>query len=101
MADLSDSSFLSSSDASLDSFDAILFSGSDNSKVEIVDVDDSISECFIVYADVLMSSVNGVRKDTCFVAGNIALDCEKDILRVLLLGSGLLLNIDVMLYETL
>lgn len=98
-----DSSFFSasSSDVSVVSFEVAVFFVGESSSVDIVDVDDSMSECFIVYVEVLMSSVNGVRNETCFVAGNIGFDCVRDILRVLLRGSGLLLRIDVTLYDTL
>ena len=40
---------------------------------EMVETEDSMSECASVYFTVLISSSNGVRKDTRFSAGNSGL----------------------------
>ena len=72
-------------------------SGGDNSSVEIVEDEELMSECAIVYLLVWMLSVRGVRNVTFFGAGNIGLDCAKDIRLPLVLGIGPLLRIEVML----
>lgn len=76
-------------------------SGGDSSKVDIVDIDDSRSECRIVYFSVVISSVNGARKATFFEVGNIGRDCEKFLLWLASLGNGLFVKIDVILYPSL
>jgi hypothetical protein len=77
-------------------------SGGDSSNVEMVDIDDSMSECRIVYRSVVMSSVSGARKATFFAAGNIGLDCANARLWFIpALGSGLLVKIEVTLYASL
>lgn len=60
----------------------------------MVDVDDSISECLIVYLVVWISSVKGALNATLFVAGNIGLDCANDVMRAGFRAIGLLSNID-------
>lgn len=75
--------------------------GGGSSSVEIVDEDDSMSECFNVYFSVLMSSVNGARNATFFVAGNIGFDCENVRRWLVLLGIGPLVRMDVTLKATL
>jgi hypothetical protein len=76
-------------------------SGGDSSKVDMVDIDDSMSECRIVYRSVVMSSVSGARKATFLAAGNIGLVCANVLLWIPALGSGLLVKIDVTLYASL
>lgn len=76
-------------------------SGGDSSSVEIVDIDDSMSECLMVYLSVVMSSVSGARKATFFAVGNIGRDCAKFLLWTPTLGIGLFVKIDVALYASL
>lgn len=63
--------------------------------VESVDVEDSRSECAMVYFVVLISSSSGVRKDTRFSAGNMGL--EEVILRGMIDLAGLLASIETRL----
>jgi len=72
-------------------------SGGDSSRVDMVEIDDSMSECRIVYFSVVMSSVNGAANATFFDVGNIGLDCAKVLRWVEGFGSGLLVKIDVAL----
>ena len=69
--------------------------------MEMVDEDESISLCAMVYFVVLISSVKGARKATFFAEGNIGLVCASDRLLRLSRGRGPLLNIDWTLYEIL
>jgi len=65
---------------------------------EMDDTDDSRSECAMVYLTVLISSSNGVRKDTLFSAGNMGRTGA--ILREVN-GTGLLARIDLRLWGCL
>ena len=76
-------------------------SGGDSSSVEMVEMDESMSECLMVYFSVVISSVSGARNATFFAVGNIGRDCEKFLLWVPTLGRGLFVKIDVTLYASL
>ena len=76
-------------------------SGGDSSSVEMVEMDDSISECRIVYFSVVISSVSGARNATFFAVGNIGRDCAKFRLWAPTLGRGLFVKIEVTLYASL
>lgn len=76
-------------------------SGGDSSRVDMVDDDESMSDCAMVYLLFLMSSVKGARKETFFDASKVGRDGAKDVFMLLVLGNGPLLNIDVILYATL
>jgi hypothetical protein len=76
-------------------------SGGDSSSVEMVEIEDSMSECLMVYRSVVISSVSGARNATFFAVGNIGRDCEKVFLWTPTLGKGLFVKIDVMLYASL
>lgn len=65
---------------------------------EMVEVDDSRSECATVYLTVVISSSSGVRKDTRFSAGNRGRDA---ILRGASARAGLLDRIEVRLWGCL
>lgn len=56
-----------------------------------------MSECARVYLVVRISSVNGARKATCFVVGNMGSDCENGSLLLLLRATGPLFRMDLML----
>lgn len=64
-------------------------------RVERVETEDSRSECAMMYLTLVISSSNGVRKDTRFSAGNMGL--EEAILRGIIDLAGLLASIDVRL----
>lgn len=76
-------------------------SGGERSRVDMVEIDDSMSECRIVYLSVVISSVNGAAKATFFAVGNIGFDCAKVLRCVDGRGNGLLVKIDVALYVSL
>ena len=77
------------------------FSGGDSSRVEMVEVDESMSEWLNVYFVVLISSASGARNATFFAAGNIGLDCANDIVRVRARGRGPLVRMEVTLNGSL
>jgi len=60
-----------------------------------VETEDSRSECAMVYLTLVMSSSNGVRKDTRFSAGNMGR--EEAILRGIIDLAGLLARMDARL----
>lgn len=67
----------------------------------MVDDDESISDCAMVYLVFLISSVKGARKETVFDARNNGRVGAEDVLMLLVLGNGPLLDIEVMLYADL
>ena len=74
-----------------------LASGGDSSSVEIVEADDSMSECRHVYFSVLISSSSGALNATFFAEGNMGFDCASPRLTLRVRGMGPLDRIDVVL----
>jgi hypothetical protein len=66
---------------------------------ERVELDDSMSECARVYLVVVISSSNGVRKETRFSAGNMGR--FEAILRGIIEGAGLLERMEARLWGCL
>ena len=78
----------------------VTYTGEGSSRVEIVDDEDSMSECAIMYLVVLMSSVKGARNATFFGVGNIGRGRANDVFLLLVFGRGPLLSIEGMLYAS-
>lgn len=78
-----------------DAFESVVAVDATDETVDKVEMDDSRSEWAIVYLVVVISSSSGVRKQTCFSAGNMGR--LEDMLRGIMERAGLFVRMEVRL----
>ena len=82
-----------------DGFESVVAVDATDETVDKVEMDDSRSEWAIVYRVVVISSSSGVRKQTCFSAGNMGR--LEDMVRGIMERAGLLVRMEVRLWGCL
>lgn len=82
-----------------DALESVVAVDATDEMVDKVEMDDSRSEWAIVYRVVVISSSSGVRKQTCFSAGNMGR--LEDMLRGIIERAGLFVRIEVRLWGCL